>query len=105
MKRFTKLIVLMISAVMLLGVAALPVAAANSGSCGENLTWTFEDGILTIRGEGEMTDYPGVSPTSLAPWVDLPVTGIVVEEGVTSLGKRAFIFFKATSCRYPCPER
>lgn len=94
MKRFTKLIVLMISAVMLLGVAALPVAAANSGSCGENLTWTFEDGILTISGEGIMADYPGVSPTSLAPWVDLPVTGIVVEEGVTSLGERAFSYFE-----------
>lgn len=92
MKRLTKMIALMVSAVMLFGVAAFSVAAAQGGSCGENLTWTFEDGILTIRGEGEMTDYPGVSPTSLAPWVDLPVTGIVVEEGVTSLGKRAFVF-------------
>ncbi len=94
MKRLTKMIALMVSAVMLLGVAALPVAAANSGSCGENLTWTFEDGILTISGEGEMADYPGVSPTSLAPWFDLPVTGIVVEEGVTSLGERAFSYFE-----------
>jgi len=94
MKRFAKIISLLISAVMLLGVAALPVAAANSGSCGENLTWTFEDGILTISGEGEMADYRSVSPSTVAPWFDLPVTGIVVEEGVTSLGERAFSYFE-----------
>lgn len=93
MKRFAKIISLLISAVMLLGVAAFSVAAANSGSCGENLTWTFEDGILTISGEGEMTDYRSVSPSTVAPWFDLPVTGIVVEEGVTSLGVMAFACF------------
>ena len=31
--------------------------AQQSGSCGENLTWTLdEDGTLTISGTGEMYD-------------------------------------------------
>lgn len=46
---------------------ALPVASAaevtDSGSCGENLTWTLNtDGLLTISGTGEMKDYIN------APW-------------------------------------
>lgn len=36
----------------------LPVSAmadaAESGSCGDNLTWTLENGVLTISGTGEM---------------------------------------------------
>ena len=92
MKRFAKMISLITAAVMLLGIAALP-AAAESGSCGENLTWTFENGVLTVSGEGEMTDYPATSPENIPPWIDLPVTSIVVEEGVTYLGVNAFSLF------------
>lgn len=29
----------------------------ESGSCGDNLTWTLENGVLTISGSGAMTDY------------------------------------------------
>ncbi|MDO4621246.1 MAG: hypothetical protein Q4B09_11590, partial [Lachnospiraceae bacterium] len=33
--------------------------AVEKGTCGENLTWTFDSngGVLTISGQGEMTDY------------------------------------------------
>lgn len=32
--------------------------AASSGTCGDNLTWTLDDnGLLTISGAGEMTDF------------------------------------------------
>ncbi len=39
----------------------LPTAAladtSTSGTCGENLTWTLESGVLTIRGTGGMWNY------------------------------------------------
>jgi hypothetical protein len=63
---------------------AFPVAAApTSGSCGENLTWTLENGVLTISGTGEMTS---------APWKDYAkdITKVVIEEGVTSVADNAF---------------
>ena len=38
--------------------------ADKSGTCGENLTWTYEEATktLTISGSGEMTDYDWGTP-------------------------------------------
>ena len=30
---------------------------AESGTCGDNLTWNLTDGVLTISGTGPMTNY------------------------------------------------
>ena len=47
-------------------VLPLSVSAATSGTCGYNLTWTFDDdyGTLTISGNGDMDDYW----SSTYPW-------------------------------------
>lgn len=61
-----------------------------SGTCGESVYWNIsEEGVLTVRGKGEMTDFE--SP-STAPWFYYSslVTGIVIKEGVTSVGTFAF---------------
>ena len=52
-----KIISLMTVLTMLMSLAVLPARAAESGTCGDNLTWTLEDGVLTISGTGEMWDY------------------------------------------------
>ena len=72
-------------------VQALPIASAaevtDSGSCGENLTWTLNtDGLLTISGTGEMKDYIN------APWNGLvdKINCVVIRNGVTSIGDGAF---------------
>ena len=31
---------------------------AASGKCGDNLTWSYNNGVLTISGSGAMYDYP-----------------------------------------------
>ena len=64
-------------------------AAAGDNSCGENVTWTLEDGTLTISGTGRMADYNANSP---APWADQAddITAVVVEAGVTTVGGSAF---------------
>lgn len=67
-------------------------AATTSGTCGENLTWTLEDGTLTISGTGAMSDYSTSSGHTSAPWGDYceTITSAVIENGVTSIGNYAF---------------
>ena len=65
-------------------------AAEDSGTCGGNLSWTLsEAGVLTISGTGDMKNY---SELYTAPWYShkAEIRMIVVEEGVTSIGNRAF---------------
>lgn len=62
----------------------------SPGSCGENLTWTLFEGVLTISGEGEMYDYSGENP---APWNVYAgeITAVSIGEDVTSIGEWAFV--------------
>ena len=79
----------------------LPVSAmadtAESGSCGYNLTWTLENGVLTISGTGKMDRYgynskPDGSGVTSAPWGEYyeAIERVVIENGVTSIGYYAF---------------
>lgn len=87
----------MLAAAMALCLVAIliPVqAAAVDGSCGDNLTWSLENGTLTISGTGDMYDYTE-SQTNWnpeTPWYAYSneIQTVVVEEGVTSIGNFAF---------------
>ena len=61
-------------------------AATTSGSCGDNLNWTFENatGTLTITGRGKMD--------SGSPWESLKssIKKVVIGNGVTNIGRSAF---------------
>ncbi len=60
-----------------------------SGSCGENLTWTYyEDNRLDISGDGLMYDYIDTA----VPWSTyLPmISEIMIGDGVQSIGAYAF---------------
>ena len=61
--------------------------AANSGSCGEALTWSLSGGTLTISGTGWMEDFSG-----FAPWYSqcAQIKKITISEGVTSISQHAF---------------
>lgn len=77
---------------MLFVLIALPAEAAivDSGTCGENLTWTLDDtGTLTINGAGRMTDF---NYDSFAPWHSRrsSIKSIVIVSNVTSIGNYAF---------------
>lgn len=83
---------LILTLAMVLPCMPIIAYAQTSGTCGENLTWTLDDeGTLTISGTGDMTDY--YFNNIHAPWYDsrLDITNIIIEEGVTSIGKRAFM--------------
>ena len=71
------------------------VFAGNSGTCGDNLTWTLNGGVLTISGTGPMDNYF----RCYAPWntqidgfVDTSITKVVIDDGVTSIGNYAFFY-------------
>lgn len=75
------------AAVLRLDIAAA-AADADSNSCGEDLTWTLDDGTLTISGTGKMTDYGVVK----APWSEnkKSVKKVIIRDGVTYIGGSAF---------------
>ncbi len=94
-------------------VSTFPSLVVDSGSCGNNLSWTLdESGLLTISGTGPMNDYApygvGFGPEvdgktaagMITPWSELintyratqiPVRRAVIEDGVTALGQGAFL--------------
>jgi len=59
------------------------------GACGETLTWSLINGVLTISGSGKMTDW---SSDSDLPWYDVrsSLKSVVIKDGVTNIGNCAF---------------
>lgn len=62
------------------------------GTCGDDLTWTIDNtGTLTIIGTGTMKDYAGYPNSARSPFYDNEsITSVVIEDGVTAIGERAF---------------
>ncbi len=69
-------------------VLAAPVSA-ESGTCGDNLTWTLENGVLSVSGSGPMTAY---SEDNMAPWLTYAdrIQRVVIGQGVTNVSPMAF---------------
>ena len=97
-KRFLSILltaVLLLCAVPLgLGLVDTAYAAetANSGTCGDNVTWRLsDDGVLTISGTGAMQDYESYG-SATAPWYigRSRIKSVVIESGVTGIGDYAF---------------
>ena len=88
MRNLMKITALVLALCMLL---AVPVAAAENGSCGEAVRWSFSGGTLTISGTGSMADY---SDPETRPWNHLSneITAVVIGEGVTTVGMMAFCY-------------
>ena len=67
--------------------------AATSGTCGDNLTWSFDEstGTLEISGTGDMTNYSWAN----RPWENSEdlITTVTIGNGVTSIGDYAFYSF------------
>ena len=84
-KRLLSILLVLLTALTLLPLGAL---AEDGNKCGENLTWEFADGILTISGTGDMYDYS----EEPAPWSEYSdiITSITIDYGVTSIGTSAF---------------
>ncbi len=68
-------------------------AATYSGTCGDNLTWSFDGdtGVLSITGTGAMYDYSGLVSEN-PPWrPQRPnIKSVEIGNGVTTIGNYAF---------------
>ncbi len=88
MKRCTAALLALVFLLALLPAGAAAADTVASGSCGENLSWALDsDGVLTISGTGDMTDF-----VQFLPWYDYcgSIKKVVILDGVTSIGKGAF---------------
>lgn len=96
-KRLLSILLVLLTALTLLPLGAL---AEDGNKCGENLTWEFADGILTISGTGDMYDY---SEDYLAPWSEhcVEITNVTISGGVTSIGSSAFCYCSVKSITLP----
>lgn len=111
-QNISRLMVLLLAFVLVLSAAPMVRADGESGSCGDNLTWSLSAGTLTISGSGAMTDFP---ESTMAPWypyrneilrLELPggltrigelafydcknLTAVVIPDSVTTIGRFAF---------------
>lgn len=74
----------------LLSCSAFAAGEVASGHCGDQISWSLDhDGILTLRGSGPIRDY---SDNNSSPWSShrYSITGLIIEEGITRIGSRAF---------------
>ncbi len=72
-------------------ITASAANTATSGKCGENVSWSLKDGVLTISGSGKMTDYHYDD----SPFYNREdIKSVEIKSGVTSIGNWAF-----TDCR------
>ena len=105
-KKFSKLLSVVLSVLMLITVIPFSASAATvvaSGECGENLTWTLDsEGLLTISGTGNMYDYSATDREQ--PWAEYSsdITKVIINDGITGIGTGAFFFLgNATEISVP----
>lgn len=82
MKKCIWIVMLLVSVIL----GGAMTASAESGVCGDNLSWSVENKVLTITGNGEMYDYT----YNNSPWNELEISEIIIDEGVESIGEYAF---------------
>lgn len=80
--------------------ASAETVGGNCGKDGDNVTWSLdtETGVLTISGEGEMEDY---GEWDSAPWNNYITKEITISNGITYIGKKAFVGSEIESCKIP----
>lgn len=86
MKKYTLCLTLIFA---LSVIPAVGIGAEQGGVCGNGLTWSVDGGVLTVSGSGVMEDY--LSGEDI-PWLTYAdsITSVVIEEGVTAIGNKAF---------------
>ena len=78
--------------IYILLIALLMGLSANAerwGACGPDLRWHLtNNGVLTISGKGEIYDYSYYDHS--APWRGYRIKRIIIGDGITTIGSRAF---------------
>ena len=93
MKNTRKIISVLLSILMIITsvpLMAVESFAATNGTTGD-CTWTLDGTVLTISGNGAMSDYAHdyILNENRAPW-GFSITDVIIEDGVTRIGDGAF---------------
>ncbi len=91
MKKANKILSVFLALVMVLSIFSITAsAAAYGGTCGDNLTWSYDAStcVLTISGTGDMANYK----YNNRPWetYEDKIKTVVINDGVTNIGNYAF---------------
>ncbi len=95
MKKANKILSVILVVMMVLSIIPITSSAATySGTCGDNLTWTYDDitCTLTISGTGCMNNFTSEYGHVDTPWYKhrVYIKSIIIEDGVTTIGNHAF---------------
>ena len=83
-------------------ISASAESTATSGKCGDNVSWTLKNGVLTISGKGEMYDYSYGGNSRTNPFRErTDIKSVVIKRGVTSISNFAFDMQGFTSVTIP----
>ena len=98
MKKTNKFLSVFLALLMIISIIPMSITTASaadvekSGTCGANLTWTFNEstGTLTISGTGTMNNYL----SSNRPWesYERSIVNVVINNGVKTIGNYAFYY-------------
>ncbi len=95
---FVLVTIILCSAIPFGGLTVFAAEETYSGTCGDNLTWKFNDstGELKITGSGAMDDY---SPDN-RPWESYvnTIKTVTIGDSVTTIGKFAFLCCSSIKC-------
>ena len=82
---FKRTLSFILTAMMLFGICVFASAETN-GTCGENVTWSFDEntGAFTVCGTGDIENYIDYTET---PWYSVAssVKSITISNGITSI--------------------
>ncbi len=103
MKKTNKILAIILAILMVVSITPITASAAITGTAGKDITWELDSstGTLTFSGSGEMYGYYGDGSTP--PWdYESKVKTVIIEEGITTIGSRAFIgFYNLTNVTIP----
>lgn len=92
-KKLLPLVLVLVMVLAMLTGAAF-AAEPTSGTCGDNVMWTLQNGVLTISGTGKMRNYFGGNEydSRYIPWYNQrdTIKSVVTKSGVTCIGEWAF---------------
>ncbi|MBQ8767743.1 MAG: leucine-rich repeat domain-containing protein [Clostridia bacterium] len=95
-KQFLSVFLALIMIISIIPMSSITVSAAEtSGTCGDNLTWSYDEstGTLTISGTGGMYSYYDYE-TYQYPWEDMKesITILIINNGAINIAESAFSY-------------
>lgn len=88
-KIYRQLLNIAVCGFMVFNLLTVNTFAQESGTCGNNVSWNFSNGILKIEGNGKMNDY---NDPSSVPWYSFKeqIVNVIIENDVDNIGNIAF---------------